>query len=100
MSRQELVEIYYKLDKAKFKLQDKGIAFQFIIHDNGGYLNTGIGTGGEMSILNIYNLLTMYYAGCSCSIEEYAESVKDGLIKAHKNGWFHIQDNGGNTCES
>ena len=101
MSKQELVGIYYKLDKEKFKLMEKGIAFQFIIHDNGGYLNTGIGTGEEMSVLNLYNLLTMYYAAATCDIETFAESVKDGLIKAHNEGWFTIRENGGDTtCES
>ena len=100
MSKQELVGIYYKLDKNKFKLLDNGISFQLIIRDGGAYLNTGIGTGGDMTMMNLYNLLTMYYSAASCDIETFADSVKEGIIKAHEEGWFTIQDNGGNTCES
>lgn len=98
MSKQELVGMYYKLDKNKFKLLEKGISFQLIIKDNGGYLNTGIGTGGDMTILNLYNLLCLFYsAGNTGDIEGYADSVKEGIIRAHNEGWFTIQDNGGNT---
>lgn len=95
MSKQELVGMYYKLDKAKFKLLDKGIAFHFIIKDKDGYLNTGIGTGGDMSVMSLYNLLTLFYSAGASDIETYAESVKEGIIRAHNEGWFTIQDNGG-----
>lgn len=96
MSKQELVGMYYKLDKEKFKLLDKGIAFQLIIKDKDGYLNTGIGTGGDMTIINLYNLLALFYSSESNDIERFAESVKEGIVRAHNEGWFEIKDNGGN----
>lgn len=95
MSKQELVGMYYKLDKEKFKLLEKGITFQLLIKDNDGYLNTGIGTGGDMTMMHLYNLLTLFYSSNSTDIEKFAESVKEGLIRAHNEGWFTIQANGG-----
>ena len=95
MSKQELVKIYHKLDQEKFKLLEKGVAFNFIIRDKDGYLNTGIGTGADMSMMNIYNLITLYMAGAQegTTIDQFAESVKETLIKAYNDNIFDIKEN-------
>jgi hypothetical protein len=95
MTKQELVGIYVKLDKAKFKLLEKGVAFDFVIQENGGFLHTGIGTGADMSMMALYSLVDLFKHSNSKSIEKFADSVKEGLIKAYKDGVFDIQENGG-----
>lgn len=95
MTKQELVGIYAKLDKGKFKLLEKGVSFQLIIHDKGDFLNTGIGTGESMSIMNLYNLVSLYAFGAKedATIEEYAESIKQSIIKAYTEDAFHMKEN-------
>lgn len=96
MSKQEIVGIYDKLDRNKYKLLEKGIAFELIITETGqnkGYLHTGIGTGSDMSMMALYSLLSIYKSACKSDIYSYAESVKDLLIKAYEDDIFHIEQN-------
>ena len=95
MTKQELVNMYYKLDRDKFKLMEKGVAFNLVITENGGFLHTGIGTGEDMSMINLYSLLSLYVSACKegATIEGYAESVKQGIIKAYYDNMFDIEGN-------
>lgn len=97
MSKNELVSMYYKIDKNKYKLMEKGIAFQFTINDGTGFLNTGIGTGIQMSTINLFTLLSLFQISAKegTTIEDFAESVKQGLIEAWENNAFDIKKSGG-----
>lgn len=92
MTKTELVNTFYRLDKEKFKLLQKGVSFELIIHENGGYLHTGIGTGEDMSMMVLYSLLSLFQTGKSDSIEAFADSVRDGIIEAYTKDVFKIQE--------
>lgn len=94
MTKQEIVTMYYKLDRGKFDLLAKGVAFDFVIRENGAFLHTGIGTGGDMSIMALYSILDLYTHGAQgVTIEDFAESVKRGIIDAYKSGAFISNEN-------
>lgn len=83
MTKSELTKIYNRLDKAKFELLDKGYAFDFMLVEKAtnDFMHTGIGTGVDMTKLSLINLLNLYQARQeNVDIEQFAESVKQGII--------------------
>lgn len=83
MTKSELTKIYNRLDKAKFELLDKGYAFDFMLVEKAtnDFMHTGIGTGVDMTKLSLINLLNLYQArNENVDIEQFAESVKQGII--------------------
>lgn len=94
MTKSELVKMYYKLDQEKFKLLEKGVSFQLIIEEDGNFLQTGIGTGATMSLINVYGIISLYKTATNgVTIEEFAESVKDATIQLNNQGWPSIEKN-------
>lgn len=96
MTKQEIVGIYDKLDRGKFSALDHGVTFQFILRDRqtGSFLHTGIGTGEDMSMLLIFEALNLYRSAAqkNVSIEEFAESVKQSMIRAYDDKAFEVRD--------
>lgn len=93
MTKQELVNTFYKLDKGKFKLFEKGVAFELVIRENGGFLHTGIGTGNDMTMMVIYSLLGLYSNRTEdISIEQFADSVRDTLVRVFQDNVFDIEN--------
>ena len=91
MSKNELVQMFYKLDKGKYKLLQKGVSFQLTIEEDGKFLQTGIGTGLTMSVLNLYGIVALYKSSAKgVTIEEFAESVKQGVISAYNENAFEM----------
>ena len=83
MTKSELTKIYDRLDKAKFDLLEKGYAFDFMVVDKKAddFMHTGIGAGIDMTKLSLINLLNLYQPKQEdVDIEQYAESVKQGII--------------------
>lgn len=83
MTKSELTKIYNRLNKAKFELLDKGYAFDFMLVEKAtnDFMHTGIGTGVDMTKLSLINLLNLYQARQeNVDIEQFAESVKQGII--------------------
>ena len=83
MTKSELTKIYNRLDKEKFELLDKGYAFDFMLVEKAtnDFMHTGIGTGVDMTKLSLINLLNLYQARReNVDIEQFAESVKQGII--------------------
>lgn len=78
-----VVDVLNKLDKEKFELLDKGYAFDFMLVEKAtnDFMHTGIGTGVDMTKLSLINLLNLYQARQeNVDIEQFAESVKQGII--------------------
>lgn len=94
MTKQEIVSMYYKLDRGKFDLLAKGVSFDFIMHENGAFLHTGVGTGADMSIMLLYSILDLYKHGAQgVTIEQFADSVRDNIVKAYHDGAFTSNEN-------
>lgn len=91
MTKNELVKMYYKLDQDKGKLFEKGVSFQLVIEEDGNFLQTGIGSGVTMSMINLYGIISLYKIAKDVSIEEFAESVKEGIIQAYNK--FEVNEN-------
>jgi len=96
MTKQEIVGYYDKLDRGKYSALDHGVTFQFVLRDrqSGNFLHTGIGTGEDMSALLIFELLNLYRTAAqkNVTIVEYAESIKETIIKASEDKTFEMRD--------
>ena len=107
MTKSKIVEIFKRLDDEKFSLLPRGVAFELVIRDKaaGQYMHTGIGDGLDMSLMSLYSLVSLYTAlektgqlKDNISIEQFAESIKDQVIKAYHDNLFSMEEiNGGMT---
>ena len=107
MTKSKIVEIFKRLDDEKFTLLPRGVAFELVIRDKaaGQYMHTGIGDGLDMSLMSLYSLVSLYTTlertgqlKDNISIEQFAESVKDQVIKAYHDNFFSMEEtNGGMT---
>lgn len=105
MTKSKIVEIFKRLDDEKFTLLPRGVAFELVIRDKaaGQYMHTGIGDGLDMSLMSIYSIVSLYTTVKNSgqlkgdvSIEAFAESVKQQVIKAYNDNLFSMEDiNGG-----
>lgn len=104
MTKSKIVEIFKRLDDEKFTLLPRGIAFELVIRDKAAdqYMHTGIGDGLDMSLMSIYSLVSLYTTVKDAeqlkgdvSIEAFAESVKNQVIKAYNDKIFNMEDIGG-----
>lgn len=100
MTKSKIVEIFKRLDDEKFTLLPRGVAFELIIRDkdNGQYLHTGIGTGEDMSLLLFYSANSLYKTlkeggGFTrpITIEEFAEDIKEKIIRSYNEDLFNTQ---------
>ena len=107
MTKSKIVEIFKRLNDEKFTLLPRGVAFELVIRDKaaGQYMHTGIGDGLDMSLMSLYSLVSLYTAlektgqlKDNISIEQFAESIKDQVIKAYHDNLFSMEEtNGGMT---
>lgn len=71
------------LDKNKYDTLQHGYAFDYVLIDRDGTpYHTGIGTSEQMSLMSLISICDLYKYGASgqVSIEDFAESVKQGII--------------------
>lgn len=98
MSKQELIDMYYKLVKEEFA---SDVAFQIVIKVENNYLINSVGSGDNISHMCLANLLTMYKYTEFKNIEDFADFINRLIYEAYEAGFFeHIQEIGGNKCES
>lgn len=91
MSKEQLVRMFYELDRDNEQIHRFGCAFQFIIKEKDSFLCTGIGSGQDMSEMCLYQLLGLFKSSGAPSIEKYAESVKNLLIKAYNEKIYDME---------
>lgn len=88
MTRKEVYKFQKQLDREKYALADKGIAFSFVIRENGENTHVGAGSGGDMTILMLAQLYSLYMFGVrdkKCvTPEKFADGIKRHLIKYMK----------------
>lgn len=100
MTKSKMVEFFKRFDDEKFHTYEHGTDFVFVIHDqeHNQFIHTGIGTGDSTSMMLLYSAISLYRAGQQdpkakrVSIEDYAESVKQGIIKAWTENVFDLED--------
>lgn len=99
MTKSKMAEFFKRFDDEKLNTYKHGVAFELVIHDleHNSYMHTGIGTGENMSMMNLYGLCALYKYGAhkDVSIELFAESVKQSLIKVYNEDFFGIRKVGG-----
>ena len=100
MTKSKIAELFKKFDDEKLSTFEQGTDFKLILHDQAhdSYIHTGIGTAESMSKMTLYSLLSLYKAAGKQNpaaklvpIEEYAESIKELVIKAWKENIFDIE---------
>ena len=76
MTEKELKKIVDKLDRAKAELNDKGIAFSMVTMNTktGEYDHVGIGTGADLSYLNVIQLYELYQ-NSTAPLDDFLDSV-------------------------
>ena len=80
----DLVGIFNKLDENKFDIQKNGLAFDLVIIDEKGHgQHSCIGLPEQVSIMSLVSLADLYIESSypDVSVEDYAESVKQKLIR-------------------
>lgn len=90
MTKKEVYKFQKQLDREKYALADKGIAFSFVIRENGENTHVGAGSGGDMIIIMLAQLCSLYMFGVQdkkhVTPEKFADGIKRHLIeymKAH-----------------
>ncbi len=100
MTKSKIAEIFKRFDDEKFSTYEHGTDFELILHDqqHDSFIHTGIGTGDSMSKMVLYSILSLYKAGQQdpnskkVSVEDYAESVKEAIIRGWNENIFNMED--------
>ena len=100
MTKQELLQVYKKLDSGKMKLFQKGIAFDFtLLMPNGDFAHCGIGTAADMTHLALITLCDLWRGAKrpNATPEEFAEGLKLTLIDYIKKREERLENDGGES---
>lgn len=96
MTKSKMAEFFKRFDDEKFNTFKHGTDFELVVHDqaHGTYMHTGIGSGESMSKMCLFSLCSLYEMGAEhdrATIEKFAESVKELLIKAYNEDIFELR---------
>lgn len=90
MTKRELYNFQKRLEREKYDFVGSDIAFSFVIRENGENTHVGAGSGGDMTILMLAQLYSLYMFGVQdkkhVTPEKFADGIKRHLIeymKAH-----------------